>query len=467
MAIRNRRIHIAGAGLVGSLLAVMLGKRGYDVTILERRADPRLDETDSGRSINLALSSRGIHALRQADLMQDVEPLLIPMTGRMLHMVDGSLELMPYGQRENEVIYSVSRRDLNLLMMDRAEEAPPVNILFEQKVESVDFENQTMSIFDIANGLRREESFQLLIGADGAGSQVRRALMPAVDGHFVSEFLDHDYKELEIPAGPFEDLAEPAYQIEKNALHIWPRGGYMLIALPNQDGSFTVTLFMPKTGPASFETLDDPETLTRFFSEQFPDTLPLIPDLVVDYRDHPQGPLGTVRCRPWYHQDCALILGDASHAIVPFHGQGMNSGFEDCSELIRLLDQFDDDWSKVLPEFDRIRRPNADAIADMAIENYTTMRASVADPKFQLKKEIGFELERRFPTRFIPRYSLVMFHLVPYVEAFSRGKIQQNILSRLAEEIEDAADVDFDLAERLVFEELTELSTNDGLCLSS
>lgn len=453
----TKHIYIAGAGLVGSLLSVMLGQRGYRVTILERRNDPRGEQTDSGRSINLALSSRGIHALKQAGLFDDVQPLLIPMKGRMLHFVDGALELMPYGQRPEEVIYSVSRRDLNLLMMSRAEEAEPVNIQFQQSLESVDFDHRRLTVLDIASGKAREDSFEVLIGADGAGSRTRRALMPAVNGTSSSEFLDHDYKELEIPPATQSSLASPVYQVEKNALHIWPRGNYMLIALPNQDGSFTVTLFMPKQGEASFEALDDPETLQAFFQEQFPDTIALIPDLVQDYQENPQGRLGTVRCRPWFHSDRAVILGDASHAIVPFHGQGMNSGFEDCSELIRLLDQHDDDWAKVLPEFDAIRRPNAEAIADMALENYVTMRASVADPKFQLKKELGFELEKRFPTRFVPRYSLVMFHLIPYAEAFARGKVQQQILTQLTKSASSVDAVDFALAEQLVVEQLSEL----------
>ena len=221
--------------------------------------------------------------------------------------------------------------------------------------------------------------------------------MPAVGGESDSEFLDHDYKELEIPAGP-----DGHHQIEREALHIWPRGGFMLIALPNQDGSFTVTLFMPKHGEVSFASLSDAKHLHEFFAGNFPDALQLIPDLEEDFFTHPQGPLGTVRCSPWYVANKALIMGDASHAVVPFHGQGMNAGFEDCSELIRLLDKHGDDWSQVVPEFDQIRRPNANAIADMALENYITMRSSVADPLFQLKKEIGFELEKRLPDRFVP-----------------------------------------------------------------
>lgn len=447
---RPSKITISGAGLVGSLLSVLLGKRGYEVTILERRSDMRGVAVDSGRSINLALSSRGIAALKSAELMDDVEKLLIPMRGRMLHLPGQQPELSPYGQRPYEVIYSVSRRDLNSLMMTAAEKAAPVNVIFNQKLESVDFETQQLTVLDEAKGEQRTEAFELLIGADGAGSRTRRSLIPAVAGESTSEFLNHDYKELEIPAGK-----GGSYLIEKEALHIWPRGGFMLIALPNQDGSFTVTLFMPKTGENSFETLKDRETVLAFFKHHFPSALELLPDLEVDYFANPQGRLGTVRCSPWHYQDKAVILGDASHAIVPFHGQGMNSGFEDCSELIRLLDKHNDDWSKAIPEFDKIRRPNAHAIAEMALENYITMRSSVADPNFQLKKEIGFELEKKFPNRFVPRYSMVMFHLIPYADAYQRGKIQQQILSELVEGISSIDQVDFDKAESLVKERLS------------
>ena len=453
---REKKITIAGAGLAGSLLGVMLGQRGYQVTILERRADTRGVESDSGRSINLALSSRGIHALKIAGLFEAVEKLLIPMKGRMLHFEDGTEKFSAYGQRASEVIYSVSRRDLNHLMIDSAVEAPLVEVLFNQQLDAVDFQNNGLGILDLNSNQTRTEKFELLIGADGAGSRTRRSLIKAVAGKSESDFLDHDYKELEITAGTSSN-GEPDYQIVPNALHIWPRGGFMLIALPNQDHSFTVTLFMPKTGENSFEQLDDRGALVEFFKTEFPSALKLIPNLENDFFENPQGRLGTVRCEPWFYKDKALILGDAAHAIVPFHGQGMNEGFEDCSELIRLLEEHDDDWAKVIPEFDRIRRPNCHAIAEMALENYVTMRSSVTDPKFQLKKELGFELEKRFPSRFVPRYSMVMFRLIPYAEARQRGKIQQEILGELVEGVESIDEVDFAKAEQLVLQRITEL----------
>ena len=446
---KPKTITIAGAGLAGSLLGVLLGRRGYAVTILESRSDMRMADVDAGRSINLALSSRGIYALKMAGLMDEVQQLLIPMRGRMLHLDNGETQFSSYGQRPAEVIYSVSRRDLNCLMMTAAEVAEPVNVIFNQKLDSVDFDTNEIRVIDTESGTTRSESFELLIGADGAGSRVRRALIPFVGGVATSELLDHDYKELEIPAA-----AKGDYQIEPEALHIWPRGNYMLIALPNQGGSFTVTLFLPKSGEPSFASLQQPASLRLFFEKHFPDALRLIPDLELDFYQHPQGILGTLRCKPWYYQDKALLIGDAAHAIVPFHGQGMNASFEDCSELVRLLDLHADNWSRVLPEFDTIRRPNADAIAEMALENYVTMRKSVAEPQFQLKKEIGFELEKRFPDRFIPRYSMVMFHETPYARAFALGEIQNDILSQLASGKTSLSEIDFAEAERLILERL-------------
>jgi kynurenine 3-monooxygenase len=460
----NKKITIVGAGLTGALLAVLLGRRGYEVEILERRPDPRLGSVDAGRSINLALSSRGIQAFEMAGLMDQVRSLLIPMRGRMLHLEDGSSKFSPYGSRPHEVIYSISRRDLNLLLINAAEAAEPVHVRFGQSLETVDFTNHSMTVVDPISGDGCQQEYEVLIGADGAGSRVRRSLISAVGGEATSELLDHEYKELEIPARKRLDGLEdgPPWSMEREALHIWPRGSYMLIALPNQDGSFTVTLFMPKeTAPGtdgpSFQSLAQPKNLHRFFQVHFADAFELIPELEDDFYQHPQGLLGTIRCRPWHYGDSAVILGDASHAIVPFHGQGMNAGLEDCSELVRLLEKHRDDWGRTLTEFDAIRRPNANAIADMALENYMTMRKSVTDPQFHLKKNLGFKLEKCFPNRFVPRYSLVMFHLLPYRECAQRGKIQGQILAELVEGKQNLDEVDFELAERLVRERLVEL----------
>ena len=453
---KPHHILIAGAGLVGSLLALMLGQRGYRVTVLEKREDMRRKSLSAGRSINLALAERGMNALRRAGLMEEVEKLLIPMKGRVLHGVDSELLFSPYGQRPHEVIYSVSRGELNQLMMTAAETHFDVDILFNQSVESIDFDRNVASIKDHLADKTSQLDFELVIGADGVGSEVRKAIMKATDGNFQVDMLDHDYKELCIPPRP--NAKENGWQMEKEALHIWPRGGYMLIALPNLDGSFTVTLFLPSKGEPSFELIDEPHELNEFFDSQFPDAKALIPNFQEEYFENPIGQLGTVRCDRWVFNDSAFILGDASHGIVPFHGQGMNAGFEDCSELIRLLDEHGDDWTTVLPVFEEIRMPNANAIAEMALENYVTMRDSVTDEKFKLKKEIGFELERMFPDRFIPQYSMVMFHRYPYADAFSRGKIQDEILNDLASGIESAGDFDRQRGKELVESRLQEMA---------
>ncbi len=454
---RPHHILIAGAGLVGSLLALLLGQRGYRVTVLEKRPDMRRVGVSRGRSINLALAERGMHALRLAKLMDDIEPLLIPMRGRMLHDLDGGLAFMPYGQRPHEVIYSVSRGELNQCMITAAEERFDVDILFEQSVESIDFSNRRAIIMDEVCGKKTQLEFELLIGTDGVASNVRAGLMQATGGDCSIEMLDHDYKELNIPGRP-----DGKWSMEREALHIWPRGGFMLIALPNLDGSFTVTLFLPGKGNPSFELIDEPRELTAFFQEQFNDVDELIPDLQAEYFGNPVGQLGTVRCDRWTWRNQLLIMGDAAHGIVPFHGQGMNAGFEDCSELVRLLDFHNDDWSLTLPEFESIRIPNANAIADMALENYITMRDSVNDPKFKLKKEIGFRLEQKFPRRFIPRYSMVMFHRIPYETARNRGQVQDGILDQLIAGMKpgETTAINETLAERLINEALPEIDIN-------
>ncbi len=451
---KPHHILIAGSGLVGSLLALMLGRRGYRVTVIEKRPDMRRVGVTGGRSINLALAERGLHALRQAGLVDAVQPLLIPMKGRMLHGLDGSLSFMSYGQRPHEVIWSVSRGDLNMRMMSAAEEHEDVDFLFQQSVESVDFSRNIVTVHDELCGKRSAFEFELLIGADGVASQVRPALVAATGGHCRIDMLDHDYKELNIPPA-----AGGQWQMEREALHIWPRGGFMLIALPNTDGSFTVTLFLASRGNPSFELIDEPAELAAFFHEQFNDVDERIPDLQAEYFGNPVGKLGTVRCDRWVLDNRCLLIGDAAHGIVPFHGQGMNAGFEDCSELIRLLDKHGDDWSRVLPEFESMRIPNANAIADMALENYVIMRDSVNDPRFVLKKEIGFELERMFPDRFIPKYSMIMFHRIPYATAFARGVIQEEILERLADHLPggDSGQIDRELASRLILERLEPL----------
>lgn len=462
MAIQQngKSITLIGAGLVGSLLAVLLAKRGFKVEIYERRPDMRRHDISAGRSINLALANRGIYPLEKAGLMEQVKPILTTMKGRMVHDLLGQTNFQSYGQREHEVIYSVSRGKLNKICLDAAEATGLVEIHFESNCQAVDFDNQLIAVRDENTGEVFDKAFNRIIGTDGSASAVRDAIHTLSSKQLDILPLGHSYKELKIPAG-----AGGTFQIDKHSLHIWPRGGYMLIALPNEDGSFTVTLFMPTDGESSFKELDSRAKIEAFFEKNFSDTIPLLPDLIRDFQDNPTGQLATVKCSPWHYRDKALLLGDASHAIVPFHGQGMNCGFEDAIALAESIDRATNksevfDWQSIFSEVDIQRKVNGDAIADMAIENYITMRDSVRDEKFLLKNALAFELENRFPSRFCPRYSMVMFHRLPYADAKSRGIIQEHILSQLTADISSIEQVNFDIAETLVTSRLTEVNLN-------
>lgn len=450
---REKKIVLVGGGLVGSLLSVVLGRRGYRVTVFEKRPDMRRKEVAAGRSINLALAERGINALKMAKLFDEVEPLLIPMRGRMLHPLGEKQEFSPYGQRPHEVIHSVSRGLLNQVMLTAAEDAEEVFVEFQHECTGVDLDRREIDLLDHQSGQKKRVEYDILIGTDGAASEVRSAIVRASGGSFCTEWLDHDYKELEIPAGP-----NGQFQIDKNSLHIWPRHGYMLIALPNLDGSFTVTLFLQMQGNPGFDKLVSSQDVLKFFGEQFPDALELIPELAEDFAANPTGRLGTIRCSKWTNGQDALILGDASHAIVPFHGQGMNAGFEDCALLTRLLDENGTTWPDAMTRFEQTRIADANSIADMALENYVTMRDTVLDPQFHLKKKIGFELEKRWPHRFIPRYSMVMFHNIPYHIVQQRGLIQNDILDQVIAGRLQSGEINWLQAEPLVIQQLDEIA---------
>jgi kynurenine 3-monooxygenase len=436
-------ITLVGAGLAGSLLAIFLARRGYRVTLLERRLDPRKTAAtaSAGRSINLALANRGIAALEEVGVMESLRPVLIPMVGRMLHDEEGRLKLVPYGNKPHEVIYSVSRGGLNTLLVNAAESTGSVSIRFGETVTGVDFANRRV--------LPQAIPYDVLIGTDGSASAVRAAILERTRGRLDEEPLGHGYKELTIPAVP-----GGGFRMEKNALHIWPRGEYMLIALPNADGSFTATLFLPNQGEESFEVLTTPKAVLALFESRFADAIPLMPRLVDDFFGNPTGHLETIRCEPWSFEDHGLVLGDAAHAIVPFHGQGMNAAFEDCSAFDRSLANANRPWNAIFAEFETLRRPNADAIADMALENYIEMRSTVREPKFQLKKDLSFRLEERHPNQFIPRYSMVMFHTIPYAEARRRGAIQEEILDELTSKAATVDEIDLARADRLITERL-------------
>jgi kynurenine 3-monooxygenase len=442
-------IVIIGAGLVGSMMAIYLGQRGYKVEVFDKLPDIRKESISAGRSINLALANRGIRPMRQLGIMDKVEKLLIPMKGRMLHDIEGNLQFQSYGQKPEEVIYSVPRGGLVCLLRDEAEATGNVTFHFKQTIDAIDLDHNHITV----NGVKKP--YAKLLGADGAGSIVRKSYEAQGVNDVSYEVLDHSYKELTIPASKSGD-----FLIDKNSLHIWPRGEYMLIALPNLDGSFTVTLFLPTKGELSFETLTANESVIALFKTKFKDAADLMPDLTEMFFENPTGMLGTIRCQQWHHKE-ALLIGDSAHAIVPFHGQGMNCGFEDCYELNALLDEHDDDWQKVLDLYTEIRRPNANAIADMALDNYIEMRDSVRDPKFHLKKAIAFDLENRYPNQFIPRYSMVMFHHITYADAQNRGAIQAEILTELSNGIDDVNELDKVKADDLVKQNLSLLNENN------
>jgi kynurenine 3-monooxygenase len=403
-------VNIIGAGLAGSLLAVLLAQRGFRVDVYERRADPRIGPVESGRSINLALAARGIRGLKLAGMLERVMPLAIPMRGRMVHEHDGSAELQMYGVRPEEVIYSVSRADLNRALIEAAAQLPGVTLHFGQLCLGLAHERNVLELRDEASGRIHHTAAQPSIATDGGGSDVRDSLVAREVATVREEPLDHDYKELTIPAAAGKHVMDP------NALHIWPRGGFMLIALPNHDGTFTATLFLARSGANSFETLRSPADVEAFFAREFPSARALMPDLAREFFEHPQGSLGTVYTRGWHLNGDVLLLGDAAHAIVPFHGQGMNCAFEDCAELMRLMDEHHG-WAGLFEAFEHERRPNTDAIAQMALENYQEMRAAVLDPEYRRKKKTAEESERKDPN-VIPRYSKVMFHPeIPYSSA--------------------------------------------------
>jgi kynurenine 3-monooxygenase len=449
-------ITIIGAGLGGTLAAIFLAKRGLDVTVYERRPDLRCVTLPAGRSINLALANRGLKPLRMAGLETETRRLLTLMRGRMVHPLTGPLDFQPYGQRAHEVIYSVSRPGLNALLLDAAE-AAGVRLRFGLRCAAVDFDGDRLVFINEQSGGAETIPLSPCIGADGAGSLLRKALMRLPGFGETEDRLPHGYKELSILPG-----ALGRHRMEAGALHIWPRGGYMMIALPNHDGTFTVTLFLPLEGEHSFARLMTPAAVQQFFSTEFPDAVPMIHELESSFFANPTGALGTVRCAPWHLEGRALLLGDAAHAIVPFHGQGMNCAFEDCLELDRCFAAADGDWARTFATFSANRKPNADAIADMALDNYVEMRDSVRDPAFLLRQRIGFELEYRFPERFVPRYSLVMFRDdIPYAEAQRRGRIQDEILRSLTAGIDDAGAVDYDRGARLVAERLDPLPDAD------
>lgn len=446
-----QKITLIGAGLNGPLLALELVKRGFEVEIYERRPDMRRVRISAGRSINLALSTRGIHALTLAGLWQDMQRIIMPMRGRMMHSVSSELTFQPYGKNESEVINSISRAELGIALINAAE-ARGVKIHFQQRCIGMDFKTGMLRLGDDESGAVRTIETEVVIGCDGSASAVRSEMLHRSRFNLSQEYLNYGYKELTIPAGPGRK-----HVLETNALHIWPRGSYMLIALPNIDGTFACILFLPFEGPDGFELLTTTASVTEFFKTRFPDAVPLMPDLADNFFGNPTGSMVTIKCSPWHVHGRALLLGDSAHAIVPFFGQGINCGFEDCTILLELLDQHGADWETVFGEFEQLRKANTDAIADLAVENFVEMRDRVADPRFLLRKRVELALEAKYPRRFVPKYAMVTFHRIPYATALKRGRVQDRILDQLCHGIESVQNLDWSKADALIGSDLTAL----------
>jgi kynurenine 3-monooxygenase len=426
----DKKYAVVGGGLVGALLAVVLAKKGHRIDVLERRDDIRVNHLQGGRSINLALSYRGLKALAMIGLEEEVKKMCIPMVGRAVHDTEGNVRIMSYGTA-GQAINSISRDGLNQLLLNEADKYDNVQMFFNERCDHIDLYKNEITLKNEHSGIIERRHYDVFFGTDGAFSAARLSLQKTDRFNFTynQSYLDHGYKELTIPPAPGE-----GWLLEKNALHIWPRKSFMMIALPNMDGSFTCTLFFALKGEESFEKLKSESDVTRFFEKYFPDALPLMPTLLRDFFHNPTSSLTTIKCTPWYLEDKMTLMGDAAHAIVPFYGQGMNCGFEDCVEMDRLISRYEDDWKTIFKEFDHARKPNSDAIADLAIRNFVEMRDLVADPDFILKNAIDKTIGKLFPEKWTPLYTMVSFTDTPYAEAKQKGEAHDSILNRIVQQ---------------------------------
>jgi kynurenine 3-monooxygenase len=442
---RPHQITIAGSGLVGALQSIYFANRGFDVQLFERRPDMRSNRVSAGRSINLALSDRGLRGLAGVGIDKEIGEIAIPMYRRVMHDVQGNLAFQDYG-KDGQAIYSVSRGGLNCKLMDLAE-ASGVKIHFEERCTQVNLESGAAT-FEGPGGSRSVHP-DFLVGADGAYSEVRNEMEKRPWFNYSQYYIDYAYKELSIPPN-----SDGTHRLEKNALHIWPRKDFMLIALPNLDGSFTLTLFFPRTGPLSFESLNTIDKAEAFFKETFPDALDLMPHFREEYAANPASAMVIVRCYPWTWGEKVMLIGDSAHAIVPFYGQGMNCGFEDCSVFFELMDAHSGDWSDLLRAYERSRKPNGDAIAELALRNFIEMRDRVADPMFILQKKIEGRFSSLHPDKWIPLYSMVTFSHIPYAEALEKGDRQEAIMQKILALPNISAIWESTEVEKLILEEL-------------
>ncbi|MEN1944293.1 NAD(P)/FAD-dependent oxidoreductase [Luteimonas sp. MJ293] len=452
MTDNNQHITIVGAGLAGAVLGALLARRGHKVDIYERRGDPRLQGYEGGRSINMALAERGRHALHKAGAEDEVMARTVMMRGRMVHFADGEPQLQRYGRDDSEVIWSVHRGNLNITLLEHAE-AAGAKLHFNRRLDSLDFEAGRARFIDDSNeGKASTVDFGVIVGADGAGSAVRAQMQRETKLGERFEPLDHSYRELEIPPGE-----DGQFRIEANALHIWPRDDYMCIALPNDSGNFTVTLFMPNEGDPGFDTVRSVQQARELFERDFPDLLPLLPNLGHDWQHNPVSPLGTLYLDRWRLYGRAVLVGDAAHAMVPFHGQGMNCALEDCVSLARHIGDAPD-MAAAFTAYESERRPNAEAIQQMALDNYREMRDRVDDADYLLQRELELKLQQRHPDRFVPRYAMVTFMRIPYALALERNRIQQEILVQATEGVESLDTLDWDALDEKIKTQLDPLT---------
>jgi kynurenine 3-monooxygenase len=423
----SKKITLVGAGLVGSLLSIYLAKRGYKINLFERRPDMRKATISAGKSINLALSDRGWKGLEGVGIADEIKKIAIPMYARAIHHKDGSTVHQPYG-KDNQAIYSVSRAEINMRLMDLAEQQENVKIHFNERCSHIDRKNLTAEFINEETKIISTSQSDLLFGSDGAFAASRLNMQLSNDRfEYNQHYISAGYKELIIPPGPNGE-----FLLEKNALHIWPRGNFMMIALPNMDGNFTCTLFLPFEGEKSFANLKTKEQVQTFFETEFPDAVPLMPTLLNDFMNNPTSSLVTVKCFPWTFDNKIGLIGDAAHAIVPFFGQGMNCGFEDCVVLNELISKHNEDWPKILDEYQTLRKPDGDAIADLAIANFVEMRDKTADPKFILQKKIEARFNNKYPDKWIPLYSMVTYSpQIRYSTALKEGQRQEAIMQKI------------------------------------
>lgn len=438
-----KKITVIGSGLAGTLCALYLARRGYKVDLFESRSDVRNSPTDYGRSINLALSCRGISGLNAMDLMDEVQPIIVPMRARAIHEANGEVHYQPFGRHEDEYINAISRTELNALLLHKAEQSKLIHLHFEKKLLSIDIHNKKLH-FEATDGSQLEVIYDRLIGADGAPSLIRETLINEGVVEATRDFLSHGYKELSISKTHAAGMA-------REHLHLWPRDSFMLLGNPNPDDSITGSLFLANEGKDSFAELNTESRLNSFFKKEFPDAFKVMPNLVSEFFGNPTGRLSTVKCSPWYYKDECLLIGDAAHGIIPFFGQGMNSAFEDCRILDELLDQYNDDWLRVMPVFYGQRKMNTDAVAQMSMDNYYEIHSDIRNPQFILQKQVERELMARYPDRYVSKHVLVMFTNTPYSQALAVGELQSKLLDRICCSINDIKELNWhDIGELMV-----------------